>query len=178
MVDFLRAMQAQSRAIGTALLLFSLVISFSACEKDDICVDGDTPLLVIRFYDIQDSSATKNVPSLRVVGLGQNVTVNTVADRSSLDSIAIPLQPGFTSTSFILIRNSADEDSMETGNADTLQFNYETREVFVSRACGFVAHYTGLNTVLQADTNNWILETSIETTEVESQTQAHVKIFH
>ena len=73
------------------ILIFFGIIGVASCEKDDICVEGDTPLLVIEFYDIADTTTLKNVPSLRVVGLGQAITVNTVADRSALNKISIPL---------------------------------------------------------------------------------------
>ena len=42
------------------LLLLFVFIAISACEKDDICVDGDTPLLIIRFYDAADSATLKS----------------------------------------------------------------------------------------------------------------------
>ena len=37
-----------SKPVRFLLLLFLILLS---CEKDDICVDGDTPHLIIRFYD-------------------------------------------------------------------------------------------------------------------------------
>ena len=98
----------------TAGLVFVLALVFIHCEKDDICVDGNTPLLIIRFYDAESATMLKEVPSLRVVGLGQSSTVNTVADRTSLDSIAVPLRINEATTSFLLIMDSADED--EAGN--------------------------------------------------------------
>ena len=49
-------------------LLLLLIVQFSACEKDDICVEGDTPLLVVGFYDVVDSSF-KSVPNLRIRAL-------------------------------------------------------------------------------------------------------------
>ena len=94
--------------IRILLLVLIVIISFIACEKDDICVDGDTPLLIIQFYDIENPSELKAVPSLRVIGLGQSSTVNTIADRTSLDSISLPLRINEANTGFILISDSAD----------------------------------------------------------------------
>lgn len=161
----------------TLIFLFSLVC-FTACEKDDICVDGDTPLLVIRFYDAEAPEEFKDVPSLRVVGLGQNTTVNTIPDRTATDSIAIPLRISEVETTYLLIRDSADEDDAEAGNIDTLTFNYDTQEVFISRACGFVANYDGLTDELVKDTDNWIQTIEIVSPLVENQNSAHVQIFH
>ncbi len=168
------------KKIRAKLQVLLVFLSLAACEKDDICVDGDTPLLVIRFYDVDNPTIAKSVPSLRVVGEGQNITVNTILDRSSdLDSIGIPLKVDETDTSFSFILNSADDDDgAETGNTDIISFNYETREVFISRACGFVANYDGVDNMLTSDTDNWIQSIEIVTPLVENSTAAHVKIFH
>lgn len=163
-------------AIGAILLI---IISFSACEKDDICVDGDTPLLVIGFYDINDITTVKKVTKLRVAGMNQEFTVNTVTDRTDLDSIGVPLRINNPTTSFVLISNSASNSSNEeTGNADVVTFNYETKEVFVSRACGFIANYDNLNGTLTTDSDNWIKGIEIVQSTINDQATAHVKIFH
>lgn len=154
------------------------IIFFSACEKDDICVDGSTPLLVIRFYNEADTANTKNVTTLRVVGLGQTSTVNTYADRSTADSLAIPLNPESPSTTYLLIANSADEDEVEIGNTDTLTINHESKEVFISRACGFIANYENLIPNLSTDDDNWIANIEVVSSTVENSETAHVKIYH
>ncbi len=163
---------------SAVFLIFLLILCSWACEKDDICVDGDTPLLIIRFYDSNDTTELKKAPSLRVIGLGQNSTVDTFADRSATDSIAIPLRVNQAETGFVFILNSADTDDEETGNIDTLRFGYEIREVFVSRACGFVANFDSLQATLPTEGSPWIQNISIITPSVQNQTSAHVKIFH
>ena len=164
--------------IRILLLVLIVIISFIACEKDDICVDGDTPLLIIQFYDIENPSELKAVPNLRVIGLGQSSTVNTIADRTSLDSIALPLRINEANTGFILISDSADEDDLETGNNDTLTFDYSTLEIFISRACGYIANYDGLGELLTPDSENWIQNIELVTPLIQQQDSAHVKIFH
>tara|TARA_R110002049_G_scaffold293294_1_gene478218 strand:+ start:3073 stop:3585 length:513 start_codon:yes stop_codon:yes gene_type:complete len=160
------------------LILASMIIS--SCEKDDICVDGETPLLVIEFFEFDATEeTTKAVSELRIVGEGKNVTVNTIADRSDLQSITLPLRVNETSTTYSFIMNSADDtNGAETGNTDILTFNYNNKEVYVSRACGFVMHFDTLSSILETDTENWIK--NIETTEtlVENQAVTHVKIYH
>ncbi len=151
---------------------------FIACEKDDICVDGDTPLLIIRFYDAAEPTALKTVSSLRIVGIGQENPVDTFSDRTNLDSVAIPLRINEPDSGFLIILDSADEDEAETGNIDALSFSYTTDEVFVSRACGFVANYSDLNQVLTSDSDNWIQSIEIANNLVTKQDSAHVKIFH
>ena len=66
----------------------------------------------------------------------------------------------------------------ETGNIDTLTFNYATNEVFISRACGFVANYDGLSDELTVESENWIQNIEIVSSLIQKQDSAHVKIFH
>lgn len=155
-----------------------LLIWVVSCEKDDICVDGDTPLLVIRFFDSAQPDNPKAVSQLRVIGLENGNPVSTFADRSSPDSIALPLRPGVEETTFILIRDSQDEDGVETGNPDTLRLTYLTSEVFVSRACGFIANYEELDGQLENGSDNWIQTLEVDTTSVQTQDSRHVSIFH
>ncbi|MCM4171301.1 hypothetical protein DHD32_07400 [Arenibacter sp. TNZ] len=160
------------------ILFIIAFISFGACEKDDICVDGDTPLMVIRFYDVDNPTVLKKVTKLRIVGVGQNTTVTTVSDRTDLDSIAIPLRVAEESSGFYFINNSSEVDSVEVGDLDTLYFNYTRKDKFVSRACGYIANYETLSSDLKTETDNWIKEIEIVTPMVENSTTAHVKIFH
>lgn len=166
------------KSTAILLVLSILVLIAGSCEKDDICVEGDTPLLILRFYDITDTTSVKSVSNLRIVGIGNGSPVNTFADRSTGDSVAIPLRINEASTSFQIIQSSAGDEGAETGNIDTLQFNYTTEEVFVSRACGFIANYNDLADSLVADSDNWIQGITIGNTTVNSQLQAHVKIYH
>ena len=163
--------------IKILLLILMVVISFSACEKDDICVDGDTPLMIIRFYDNDNPSELKAVPNLRIIGLGQSSTVNTIADRTSLDSVALPLRINEVNTGFIFISDSADEDDLETGNIDTLSFDYSTQEIFISRACGYIANYDDLSETITSDRENLIQNIEIVSPIIKLQDSAHVKIY-
>ena len=173
--QFLRTLIEKTRA---CLLIISCLLIANGCEKDDICVEGDTKLLIIRFYDSDNPDQFKPVSDLRVIGLDQENPVDTFTDRSDLDSIAIPLRINEPDTGFQLISDSADEDMMETGNIDTLTFTYTTQEEFVSRACGFIANYTDLQETLTTDSENWIQNIEIISTTVNSQESAHVQIFH
>ena len=160
------------------ILFIIAFVSFGACEKDDICVDGDTPLLVIRFYDVDNPTVLKKVTKFRIVGVGQNTTVTTVSDRTDLDSIAIPLKVTEDSTGFYFISNSSEVDAVEVGDLDTLYFNYTRKDKFVSRACGYIANFENLSGDLTLEPDNWIKDIEIVTPLVENSTAAHVKIFH
>lgn len=164
---------------GFSILIFLYLLTIASCEKDDICVEGNTPLMVIEFFDINNRDNLKNVNGLRVVGEGQTVTVNTVADRTALNTITIPLKTAADTTGFLLIANSAsNDDGFEIGNIDTVSFNYVRLEDFKSRACGFIVNYEELNGVFQTDTDNWIQEIEIIRSEISNSDSTHVKIFH
>ncbi|SHF94133.1 hypothetical protein SAMN03080594_109190 [Arenibacter palladensis] len=169
------------------ILLTIVLIGFGACEKDDICIDGDTPLLIIRFYDVDNPTELKDVTDFRIVGVGQNTTVTTVSDRTDTDSIAIPLKVTENTTGFYFISNSSDVETtdssgetitVEGGDLDTLYFNYSRIDKFVSRACGYIANYEDLTSDLKTETDNWIKDIEIVTPLVENSTAAHVKIYH
>lgn len=164
-------------------LLFAL-IPMASCEKDDICVEGDTPLLVIGFYDIDTPEEFKAVPGLRIKAIDNNSLLNNsaygFADRGNTrDSISIPLRATENNTLFEMIRNSADnDDNMETGTIDTLQFTYKVNPEFISRACGFIPNYNELDTVREVFTTDWIKKINIIQEDVKRTNRIHVQIFH
>ena len=156
--------------IGSFILLG--ILAFSACEKDDICIDADTPRLVIRFYDAEDTTEFKEVPNLIVRGIGPSGLLDTIVN-AALDSIELPLRTDQISTSFALRQTTLD-----TTNVDTLRISYQPKEIFKSRACGFIVNYEELEATAQPDDTLWIQRITIDTTTISNSFSAHVKIFH
>lgn len=176
-----QAPQLRPRLFRLLFLVISalLVVWATACEKDDICVDGDTPQLVITFFDYTQPGNSRTVNKLRVIGLGKGTPVNTFGDRSNQDSIGLPLRADQTRTGFVFIVDSADDaDGNETGNRDTLYFDYETRSVYISRACGFVPNFDGLSASPLPDASIWIDSVEIRQTTIENARNAHVSIYY
>lgn len=167
------------RKLRWVLLTLIFIGVIASCEKDDICVEGNTPLLVLEFFDAANPTVTKNVTTLRIVGEGQNSTVNTFADRSNLSSVSLPLKTDNDQTTFYIIANSASNDAgQETGNVDTLTFSYDRIEDFVSRACGFIVNYENVSPELSAGSANWITDIEVIRASVTNSDSTHVKIFH
>ncbi len=159
------------------VLLFIVFLGINACEKDDICVDGNTPLMVIRFYDNNtDDDTLKAPPNLRVRGQIANDTLGSIIPNTAADSIQLPLRIEALSTIFSLTTNATAD--VLNDNEDIITFTYTTKEVFISRACGFIANYESLSQTLTADTNNWIKRIEISNDTIENQNAAHVKIYH
>lgn len=165
------------------LLIAVMLYYVSSCEKDDICVDGDTPLLVIGFFDIEDTTVAKTVSSIRIknIDIDSILTNASFGDRSnSPDSLQVPLRSSATSTMYQIISGSQDDADTgeETGNIDTLTISYDLGEAFVSRACGFVVNYNNITVTLNEGAENWIQDISVVQPNVANTDSIHVKIFH
>ena len=158
------------------VLIVAFLVQFSSCEKDDICVAGDTPLLMLGFYDYEEPETEKSVPNLRSTETLSNLVVNTLGNKTT-DSL--PLRTDASSTTFVLHNNySIAEDGTVNGNPDTVTFTYSVEEEFLSTACGYIANYNELTAALISDTGNWIDSIAVEVTLVKRDTLTHVKIFH
>ncbi len=157
------------------LVILLGILAFSACEKDDICIDADTPQLVIRFVDALDTTLSKDVQNLVVIGLDEMGLRDTIPN-VALDSIILPLRPNATSTSFTLKRALSITDK----NTDTITFTYGAKEVFKSRACGYIVNYENLQAALAINNPDsiWIRDIIIDPALIENTATTHVKILH
>lgn len=169
------------------LLIASLLFYVSSCEKDDICVDGDTPLLIVGFYNVEDTAAFKRVENIRI----RNIDIDSIissdsydgafSDRSNIaDSVLVPLRSNAVTTMYQIISNSADDDetNLETGNIDTLTISYELEEAFISRACGFVTNYNNISVSVTESAENWIQDIKVVQPNIVNTDSIHVKIYH
>ncbi|MEO9891231.1 DUF6452 family protein [Aurantibacter sp.] len=164
------------KKIALVFSILTVIIFFSGCEKDDICIDAATPQMVIRFYDQFDSSMLKEVTSLNVQGILDDV-VFPVIENVSTTEIQVPLRVDGTSTSFLITRNLTPTDST-TADIDTVVFNYDLNEQFKSRACGFVMNFENIEGT-GPTINNWIKMIEVLTPSLtQNDTITNVKIFH
>lgn len=168
------------------LILIVSIIFLTGCEKDDICPESTqtTPRLVITFYDIDNTQERKNVESLAVYAVRDNELV-LIEDISGIttDSIAIPLRNDIGVSNFKFIKNYSLENDVIFGDPNHIYIDYEINDVFISRACGFIANYsitTLLNYDLMADPpiTGWITGYEIINSTVTNENQSHVKILH
>ena len=159
------------------VLLLLLTITFSSCEKDDICAEETTPRLVLEFYDISNPSNLKNVLNLKVTGEGQT----ELGTYNGVNKVELPIDITNDITKYSLILNSA---SSTGANEDFLQFNYTRQNVFVSRACGYKTIFelnATPNGVIKTDSTTpdgfWIQDSNIVTTNIETENETHIKIY-
>lgn len=173
------------------LLLFAL--TFSSCEKDDICSNETTPRLVVEFYDVANPSTVKNVLNLKVKaeGAADFMVFNTSLLASDPNrylfngtKLKLPLKIDNTTTKYSLILNSTG--TTVPPNEDFLQFNYTAQNIFVSRACGYKTTFAlndAPNGVIVTDAvipdNFWILQgnINIQTNSITTENETHIKIY-
>jgi len=156
-------------------LIFILFLSFYACEKDDICIDPITPNLIIRFYDIADTTLLKVANNLQI----KNIDIDSIYSNNlvATDSIAIPLNVNQDTTTYVLTINSTDSILV---NSDTISISYTRKPTFVSRSCGFETIFNDVNISLTTDSDNWIknISTIDSTQTILDEKKAHFKILH
>ena len=162
------------------ILYFLLPFTFglSSCEKDDICEDGTptTPKLIIEFYDNDNPTNTKNVTDLKVTAEG----MTTSLEYNAVSKIELPLKTDADLVKYNLVFNSKNAD-VALQNEDKITINYNRKDIYISRACGFKTLYN-LNAnpngmVLTTDPDNWIKEITIQKFTIENENETHVKIF-
>jgi hypothetical protein len=160
------------------LFICLLTVTFSSCEKDDICDanTATTPKLIIEFYDILNTTVKKNVTNLAVKEI--NTTTSLVFNETS--KIKIPLKTNVDLTKFSFILNSTDTT---IDNEDFLQFNYSRQNLFVSRACGFKTNFTlnpttpFIKTETSIPDGYWIQNVVIATSNITTENEIHIKIY-
>lgn len=161
------------------LLLLLVAISFSGCEKDDICAEETTPRLIIEFYDISNPANLRTVLNLKVREVGQTVDLGIF---NGVSKIKLPLKIADTTTKYSFILNSTG--TTVPPNEDFLQFNYTTQNLFVSRACGYKTTFTldnAPNGVVKTDVATpdsfWIQDINIQTNSITTENETHIKIY-
>jgi hypothetical protein len=161
------------------LILLVLSVTFSSCEKDDICEEttGTTPKLIIEFFDVLHPTVLKNVTNLAVKEIG---ITSAVISFNSVSKIQLPLKTNEDITKYGLILNSTD---VTTANEDFLQFNYTRQNIFVSRACGYKTIFTldPIIPLIKTETSTpdgyWIQNITVKTSNITTENETHIKIY-
>lgn len=149
------------------LRTFLMVLLLTACEKDDICVDGDSAILQIEFRDAANPEITKNVAGLSVylddeVYQGLN---NTTASK-----LALALATDQTTYAF-------DFFQAEIETPDKIEVAVTPKATYVSRACGFVLQFEQL-TVNGRSQKSWISSVEVLQTTITASNGPHLVIYH
>ena len=144
-----------------------ILLLHQSCEPDDVCnvENPSTPQLVFRLYDANQPSQLKSVDTLRV----KDNENESILQLINTDSIAIPFQ---------INSNKMDFDFMiSEGISDELLIDYQTQDMYLSRACGFQSTFI-ISEIEISSNQSWINTIEIVTNEILVDTLAHVKIYH
>ena len=147
--------------------LLLILLLHSSCEPDDVCSieNPSTPKLVFRLYDANHPSQLKSVDTLRV----KDTENESVLQLINTDSIAIPFQ--------INVNKMNLDFTISGGMSDELLIDYQTQDMYLSRACGFQSTFI-INEIEISSNQSWINTIEIVTNEILVDTLAHVKIYH
>lgn len=163
-------------------LISLLAILFWNCEKDDLCADGTptTPQLIINFYDATNPSIKKIVPYLGIVEEG---TKKDTLIFKGKDAIKLPLRTNLKKTTYHLISSDLDSNGKVVfSNINKIEFNYSTKDIYISRACGYKTLFTLANSpngvvLTEIDNKGWINEVQVLQTNIINETETHIEIF-
>jgi hypothetical protein len=173
------------------LLLIISIISFSSCEKDDICDanTSTTPRVIIEFYDITNPTVLKNVTDLKVIGEGmsEGIVFNPTATGeykylTNTNKIAISLKTDTDISTYRFILNFGNSNT-NLINEDKISFFYTRETVFVSRACGYKTLFAFnpllpyLQTAVPETNLKWMQYVSVEKNNIDTENETHIKIF-
>lgn len=175
------------------ILIFPMilaVITFMACEPDDICAagTGTTPKLIIDFYDAENPENKKNVFDLVVIGTG-NENILSAYNFTNTDNVLLPLKTDENTTQYTLIKDATvndndtpdnPDDDFIDGNYDVITINYSREQVYVSRACGYKTIYKNVTLTIEDDADNWMLsrEPINDNQSVEDESETHFNVTH
>lgn len=160
------------------ILFFAIVATFLwSCQPDDLCEKKvNTPRLVVRFYDTNNTKSVKLVNNLIVYGKDHN----TILINATTDSIALPLKLN-APTTFVMVSNASYDGNSGTingGKTATITLSYNTENQFVNKACGFRAIYNSLSYVVESSSETWIKSVSVKNTEIKDEKNAKIHIYH
>lgn len=185
------------KKIITLFILFCCIAL--SCERDDICTSdsGTTPRLTIAFYNIEnpEQQNPKNVFRFRVQGEGNNETLPELDGTKNKQKILLPLKTvtedvtGLYTTKYKLHKNyrvndndtpDNPDDDFVTGNEDILTISYTTRQVYVSRACGFKSVFENFTLTVEDDGDKWIkiIQSVNDNQILENEDSTNYNIYH
>ncbi|UUV20981.1 DUF6452 family protein [Paenimyroides aestuarii] len=154
------------------------LFAFSACEKDDICVGGEsvTPNVVIDLFDRLDSQLLKPAPKISIFVEGYT---DTIVFRNT-SKIEIPLQINTTETVWNIRLHQLNSSNDTILKNDQLRFTYNPEAFYVSKACGYKTVFYNFNSVKLPNTSSdgWIENIFKVTNEISNNNNAHIQIYY
>ena len=117
-----------------------------SCADVPTCVDRDTSLVKIKFFDADGLAKDIFLTKLKAIG---NEDGFPEYDNDTLSSISLPLNPGALTTTFIF---------EQTTGTDTIGLSYNVVAQLISPECGLDAAFSNMDTTFTSFANLKILE--------------------
>ncbi len=130
------------------LVIISINLILS-CGDIPTCLDKETSLVKIKFID--DTGAATNITLLSLKAINNELGFTEYSD-STLKILSLPLNPGATTTTFILEQENV---------TDTLALAYSVKAKLISPECGLDAAFDKLDTAFTTYDKLRILNKSI-----------------
>lgn len=168
------------RFIASIALLLIISTYLLSCEKDDICATPTTPSLLIKFYQIDAPSVPKSV-NLKFFVEGSD-KLDSVIDKTEM---RLPLRVDTNLTRWHLRYNQITVGQTLT-NTDILEFHYQTKNTYISRACGYKTTFTLDDNTDDLENNPidvpekdgfWIKGFEVLKNNIEDENEAHINIY-
>ncbi len=147
------------------LLLCGLLLTFTACDDDEVCEDVTANELRIGFYlEGQEEEVWGGVDSLSVYAL-EKPDQPIYETEHSVTLIELPLNPSADSCGFVL-------DFFH--ERDTILLHYERETTFLSVDCGFTTFFDLADIT---HTTNYIVSLAESNTYVTNTFDEHLEVF-
>ncbi|MBD3581460.1 DUF6452 family protein [Flavobacterium selenitireducens] len=169
------------KRIMCGLALTLVVLLTLNCERDDVCAGSTptTPRVVIEFFNYTNNSQPRNVTNFTI----KSADNDSIIRFTNVNKIFVPLKTFETSTTYTFTIN--DDDVPQTPTfADTVTFTYATRDIYVSRACGYktvfdLSQETGIPglVVNNGAGGNWLETVIIDNHTIEFEDETHIRIY-
>lgn len=152
--------------------LFVLLLFVSACEKDDICLEGTlgTPRLQYGFFDANNPEIPKSV---------SNLTIKAISQDSIIPSVYRNLLPLQTDQPFTIFEFTINAGS-DAASSTLVQLNYDRWDEYLNRACGYRAHFI-FNNQSFAQKNpetSWIKGFEVIQDTISDEETLHLALYH
>lgn len=168
----------------TRTLLLILLFTTYSCERDDLCDENTptTPRMIVEFRDLIISDNLKNVTGLRIEDFEDATRVLSGYNNVTEDQMILPLKTDIDNmetgiTSFRVYKNYGDT-ALE--NNDIITIEYSTKEIYVSRACGYKTIFENVEIIIENDGDNWMefAEPENDNQSVINEDEIHFTIRH
>jgi len=116
------------------LFVFFLIASLISCTSREICDENNQSELVARFkVDLGETASDTVLTGVSVHGIRSGEVFSLLYDSVSASRLVLPLDPGQTSSTFILDFSN---------RRDTLTIHHNTEYYLISYTCGFATLFT------------------------------------